>query len=412
MIKILYNLQLSAIDKTTKEFLIFKDSNFSVFYNIANSFNKFFKDEFEFICLIPAETSASILSRDYNLPNVVYVPIAMNCKDLYSLRFNWDAKRMTDLVLEYKPDIIWENQPSLVNNWRAILTWHKLVNEIKIITYNHWIDVDRYSKVERESLYGIRQSEAAMLSDLYLCNSLEARNQIWEMIEENLSIKRYTPIVNVYSLAPFIDDEHTYEILRSARINETNKIKIVYNHRLSEFPYYKDGFNLFMKVIEELKKDNDLNGFSIRIIFTDASEKLQSREELPVKDSPNIRLELRKGMNKAAYYNFLVSCDIGVGTFTPNGGCWSISLAETILMKIATIVPNHSGYKEMVPSNYPLLVIPTVEDVTGNLKKLILNQSFRENCIIEAYNYYVEHYSSEKLTKYLRSLILEKVLLR
>ena len=87
--KILYNLQLSAIDKETKEFLIDKDSNFAVWLTTTRALNIEFPGRYEHLVLIPSE-NFDVVSKVIE-KKVECTPIASSnyIKSVFSSRYEW-----------------------------------------------------------------------------------------------------------------------------------------------------------------------------------------------------------------------------------------------------------------------------------------------------------------------------------
>jgi len=405
MKKILYMLQLSFIDKDGN-FLINNDSNFSVFYNIVKSFDKYYKSDYMFYVLLPK----NVVTEFKNLSNITPIYNAdIYTKKVFSSRYNWPAETLAKYVDHIKPDIIWENNPTLINNWKTLLLELGMINSVKIVGYNHWIDSEKFPKIDRRVPYSIRQAEGVLLSDLFLCNSNEARNQIIEAICEIYKpdfIEKYNADIN--TLPPYIDDEFI-DVMYNVNIGRkpgNNTIRIAYNHRLSSLPYYKEPYERFIKALNYISEK--VQDTKIIVYFTDVSGKIKERSEIEFQDTENITISLVKGLSKESYLQLLVFCDICVGAFLEKyGGAWSISLADGILTKCATIVPNHTGYKEMVDAYYPLLINDD-QNLGEVLLDIINNPDIRLQSIDLAYNFYKAKYSmkalAEKLHKYLKIL--------
>jgi hypothetical protein len=393
--KIFYNLQLSFIDKNGK-FLLNKDSNFSVFYNIAKGFAKYYP-EYNFFTIIPKESIGSEILKE--LPNVIYKRVDTFTKRIFSSRFQWYSDMMSQVITYAEPDLIWENNPTLVNNWKTLLIEDKLIEKTKVLTYNHWIDSPWYAKTDNRAPYFIRQCEGAYYADKILCNSEEASTQIVGCVSEILPWAFDRVVKNIDTLAPYIDDE-TLTAIPSTR-EDAAEYNIIYNHRLSSLPYYDKPYKLFLEAVEQLKEFKVLQ-MPFKIHFTDASGKLSSRDDIPVTDSNNVKLFLHNNLAKNEYWDLLSKMDVCVGSFLDGyGGAWSISLAEGILAGCNTIVPNHSGYKEMVPEDYEFLL--TFSD-PRELKSLILEAAISEPNTT-AKEFYLKNYSMKVLSTKLDKIL-------
>lgn len=396
--KILWNLQLSAIDKNTKTFLIEKDSTFSICENVIKAFyNKHY--DFSHVILLP--------SNSYQvspLPNSIFETSSNYITSVFSSRYQWDINCFSKILLKHHPDIIWENNPSLVNNWKTLLYELNMLDKCKIITYNSWIDSDKFPKIDRRCPYAIRQFEGAMLSDLCLCNSNEAKQQIIKHTAADFfspqTIEKYQSKIQI--CAPFVEEK---DILKHETTKPKDHVAIVYNHRLSSLPYYADGYNIFCKLINNIS--NRVFKLPIKIYFTDVSGKLTTVTDIPIEKSKNIEIILAKNLTKEDYYKLLWQTHICAALFKEeNGGAWSISLADGILTKNAILVPNHSGYKEMVDPNFKWLINTfDIESLSNTLYNLIENEELRHINSTQAFTYFLNNFSSDVLSSKLFNLI-------
>ncbi len=390
---ILWNPQLSCISKDTHEFLLENDSNFNFFTNIVNGCNKYLPNKYKFLILIPHG------SKYVHAENVSFIMTNFN-KRVFSSRYDWDSEKYSNMIIEFQPDIIFENNPTLVNNWKTLLLEEKLIDKIKVVAYNHWIDTYEYSKIDARCPYFIRQLEGLLLSDAYLCNSKFAILQIKEQFIKTFPLmlrnKDESCFDKLFAVQPIINEENLFNS------GYNRDIKILYNHRISTMRYYDDAFKKFLNILIELEQFLENK---IEVIFTDVSGKLSSRNDIPLKDTKHIKIILKNNLSREEYNKVLKECNMSVSTFSNNGGCWSMSIAESILSNYIVILPNHSGYKEMVPDNYSGLC----EDIQSYVKKICYYVNHPYDCTIEnVKNFYLSNYSSEivinKLDKILTNL--------
>lgn len=398
MTNIFYNLQLSFIDRNGV-FLLNKDSNFSVFYNIAKSMAKYYP-KYKFFVPIPLNNTGEEILK--GMQNVVHFKSDCFTKRVFSSRYHWNSDTMAELVHRAKPELIWENNPTLVNNWKTLLIEEKLIDTVKILTYNHWIDSPWFSKIDARAPYYVRQCEGAYYADKILCNSEDAVDQILECVNSILPWAVDRIEANIDTLAPYIDDE---TITTMEGTKETGVVNIIYNHRLSSLPYYDKPYKLFLDSIICLnEKTSNFNPpFKMNIHFTDASGKLSSRNDIPIADTENMKIKLHENLDKITYWKLLKKMDVCVGSFFDNyGGAWSISLAEGILAGCNTIVPNHSGYKEMVPENYSFLL--KTQAAPEDLASMILMASVLP-LETSARDFYLKNYSMKVLSTKLDNIL-------
>jgi hypothetical protein len=379
---ILWHLQLSAIDKNNGKFLTSKDSNFSVCSNIIKGLNQL-DCTYRHHILVPDR----IEFEKCDLPNTEFINYDYTTR-VFSSRYDWNSVLTENIINTIKPDIIWENNPTLVNNWKTLLLEMKLIDKIKVVSYNHWIDTDAYPKIDRRCPYSFRQYEGALLSDLHMCNSLEAKNQILQSGLKLFNNVNRIPANRTITVPPF----SFYEDILKNKVEKSENIKIIYNHRLSSLPYYNTAYCLFCEVINNII---DKLEKPIEIIFTDASCKLDNKDSIKINENEKCKVTLMRNLSKDDYYKLLWSCNICVGTFLPgNGGAWSISLYEGILTDNAVLVPDHAGYKEMVPFNFIGLIEPNLTDTSEKLLKLINNENWRNSNSEIAKTFFLENYDS------------------
>jgi glycosyltransferase involved in cell wall biosynthesis len=403
MIKIIYHLQLSAIDKETKRFVLHKDSNFSVMQNVIKSLNCYYSGQYAHTILAPGDIDAisqDLLNTFDNNVNVIY-DNDFYSKSVFSSRYDWNSDRYKSLINDFVKDvnIIWENNPSLVMNWKTLLLEENLLDKVKVITYNHWIDTKEYPKINKRCAYAIRQFEGVLYSDLAMANSGESIKQISDQAYDYFHDEL---LYDVVKIPPFIYED---EKLIYGRLEDDDKIRIIYNHRLSSLPYYKDGFDTFVQTINNISDKVDKK---IQVIFTDASNKLSSKNEIDIKEKDNLEVILLKDLSKQRYYDILRIGDICVACFSKNGGCWSISLMEGILTGNAVLLPNHSGYREMVPMKFVGLC-NNDNDYTTKLLDLINNKELRNENSKIAIRYYLKKYSAQRVCETLHNE-LQKVI--
>jgi glycosyltransferase involved in cell wall biosynthesis len=394
MKKILYNLQLSAIKDG--KFLLDKDSNFRVINNTIKAFNKYCEGQYEHYVLIPHNLTGDIATCN----DIKYIYCDNYTTKVFSSRYNWHVEEMNKLLLEIQPDIIWENNPTLVNNWKTLLLENKLIDKIKVISYIHWIDSENYPKIDRRTPYLIRQFEGHILSDMVLCNSNEAISQIKEQFKE-MHYRQYND-AKIFKFPPLINEDEFKNIVSKS----DDVIKIIYNHRLSNMSYYDEPFKLFLKILNRMKQIK--TGKRINIILTDASGKIKYREDIDFKDSNNIKLILKNNMDRIDYLNELKSCHICIGLFQKEfGGCWSISLAESIMSGCAVVMPNYSGYGEMIPKNCAGIIDNNINRTIDLLEQLTNFKDLRNFNSKEKIKFYKKNYNSKKLILELNRRIKE-----
>ena len=115
-----------------------------------------------------------------------------------------------------------------------------------------------------------------------------------------------------------------------------------------------------------------------------------------------------KNLNKESYIKLLNKTDICVGTFVEeNGGCWSMSIAEAILAGNAVIIPNHSGYSEIVYNqNFDGLCFDE-GIIKVYLLTLIDYKEFRDENAKNAKKIYLKENSSQKVIRRFEQILFK-----
>src|SRR5579859_7112344 len=154
--KLLWNLQLSSVDATTGKIAITSDSNWHFTKNCIKALS-----DMEHTVLIPQHESVLDLKEFIEQASTLKVnwkyKRTSSPYGVFSSRQDWNSDEMKEILSEGHY-LVWENNPSLVMNWYTAAK--ELGRNIKVITYNHWIDNSKYQKVDPSITYQFRQHEA------------------------------------------------------------------------------------------------------------------------------------------------------------------------------------------------------------------------------------------------------------
>ncbi len=290
------------------------------------------------------------------------IPPTSSIKNVFDSRSSWDNNIMRMHVDNINPDIIWENDPCKVWNWKMLLEQMQL--KIPIVCYNHWIDSKEYPKT-KNNIYMARQIEGHRLADLSLCNSCHAAMQIRKMANRKAEVMR-----------PLYDKDEYF-------ISKKQPI-VVYNHRLSPNKYYDDALASFLEALKYTKS-------KFKVVFTDASGK---RPKIEV---PNGIEYVVRNFSRKDYLQLLSEAKVVVGSFKyGNGGGWSMSLVDGLMSGCIVIIPDHSGYAEIMPENYPYF---TTHSYKGYNSDAINLAEDIDMAMVETKSYryeFMSHFDAEK----------------
>lgn len=330
---VLMYLQLSR-NKDGK-YVMSADSNFNFMSKVCNMFAER-KDNVDII--IPSSIQRVDIKNDIisqvphsNLLEVTYAD------DVFGSRFFFNQD-MVDIVRDKKYDLLWINDPSLVQNFKIFAN-----GKPKIITYNHWVDFPTDKKSPDGFTYMYRQFEASMISDVYLLNSdfhvEEFQKQFRKVFKQHSKsqIISFPPIANA-----------------SVGRDLSDRIKILFNHRLSSLPQYKENFDNFVSVINRNRE--------VDVIITNPEGKT------PKFQIPR-HFEVVNSVTEEEYNYLLKSCNTQLNCFDYAGG-WSMSASDAIVNSYNTLLLSHSGYREMTPLN-SYSQCSNLSDMRMKLDKLI-----------------------------------------
>jgi len=373
----IYTLQLSSVREN--EYYPLSDSNYNFAKNLILGIRKILdKNELRIIALFPSQLN-KLDEKDVIefLSNISVefkkLPIT-TC--VFGTRFDFSYNLARNLVEDCDPDFIFENNPVHVRAWKTIIDDLKTFGqmpkdrEIKLITYFHWLDSPLYPKVPKEISYWLRQAEGVITADYVMFNSFYAMEQIVESFEKTI-LKSYFDIFRLSKKFFKIPPSFDKNILKK-EISPEKDNGIIFNHRLSSLPYYKENFNNLVNMLVEF---NYIHGFYPRVYFTNPSRK--SIPDLPFKAD---FVEL----NEDAYHYLLGSYNVGIAPnfFINSYGMWSIATMEAGIFENAVILPYKFGYIEMAKNEYKGF-FNNLSEAYQLFEKCILDIEFREQLVRE-----------------------------
>ena len=374
--KILFDLQLSFIDKKTGKFKLDCDSNFNFTKNVILGFKQLDKDIQIGLILPDKETSECDAEFYSNLENIVDLFFVKYPSNFITSRFIFPFYELKDVINKYQPDFMWTNDFCRVPMYKCVI--NELNYEFKIIAYNHWIDNFMYPKVDANYTYFFSQIDGAFKADYILFNTQRGIDIFVEGLEDKFN---YDFCWQISSKSYIVNPAFDFNVLKDINRNKFkfNTKTILFNHRLSTLFYYKSNFKYLRQMCDRLQ-----NIYKFDVILTNPSGYIYS--DLP---------SYMKSVNVPDYLEYLSlisSCDICVGFFFDSPGTWSMSLAEAAAIGIPLVLPNKSGYKEIVPCNYEFLA-DSFEDAVKKVEELLLLNSQERKDIgkklsLYAYNTY------------------------
>ena len=389
--KILFDLQLSFVDKATNLFKVDSDSNFNFTKNAITGILNL-DPTIEIGLILPP--SKMMYGSNYDLvsqmpANVKYYRAPYHTDYLKS-RFLFPYAEVIEIVDDFAPDVVWTNDFARVEYY--LLAKRDTSAAFKVVAYNHWIDNTIYPKVDSQYTYIYRQLEGAMQADLIMFNTLYGL----KFFLNGLTASNLTPdgLRWQYTLAlpPLLDCEAIRSMASPVKFEEPS---IIFNHRMSSLNYYSDNFQNFFQACESLQVE-----YPFKVYCTNPSG---YNLELP---------EYMEGVSLEKYedyINFISKCHIGVGFFLEGHGQWSMSLAELAVLGIPFIIPNMFGYPSLVPPYYPYLFnsFSEGEECLRELLEVGATQEVREELMAYADTHYSVKTGMKAFVKWIAEEIKE-----
>ncbi|MHA1333240.1 MAG: hypothetical protein ACTSPL_04095 [Candidatus Odinarchaeia archaeon] len=353
MIKILWEPQISSIDKRTGKFLE-SDSNVSFMLRMIEATRSFA----EIHPIIPSDLHRLILRK-----NVKTYYIMQFEKDPMRSRFLFD-KDFWETVLKLNDyNLIFLNDPTHVAQVKCILK--KLHLDVPIATYNHWIARSGDLKFEVSPI--MRQIEGQIYADIIFTNSEAAKRMI---LEQMLSSPIRISPDKIKILPPPAPKIKRREKRNSGPI-------FLYNNRLSFVYEYQVSLHNFILILKNLKTEN----VEFKVIFTNPSGYSKRQLEEMLRDVP-MQYEVSLMRDYEQYYNFIANNKCVSGVFFNHERIWSISLLDVAMGYNPIIAPSHSCFKEMFREE---LCYKSLSEAEKTIKMLFTDGKFYNDMAQKAY---------------------------
>lgn len=317
-IKILWELQLSSIDKTTGKFLQ-SDSNITFLLG----FEKGCKSFAEITPICPKDVSEFLSGYFDNI-------FIQQFEDPHLSRFKFNPSDWYD-ILKSDFDVVFLNDPCHVAPVKLLLK--RLNKSVPIITCNHWIDFEK-NRFDPPLFY--RQIEGQSLADLVVVDSIAAKELVLQQFKAIGSIDVRVEVLYPPAFAPSFD-----EVKRAKNIELPTENLLLYNNRLSSIPEYSRALERLIECCNILNR----KGLEINCVFTNPSGYPKVVEESIARRLKQNAIFVR--WNYWQYYNALYKFQFLAAAFFDVPRIWSIALSDAACLGNAVIAPNHSCFKEM-----------------------------------------------------------------
>lgn len=364
-------MQQSIYD--TQKKWISADSNINMFAGIVSSILEL-RPNWKFCVLIGVpfkdiENPNQIL----NHKNVGYIKNDYPVSSVLS-RYHFDANKAAKLLDSIRPDVIWNNIPSITRNWRAVMSEleSSLCLRPLLINCNYWIDTKTEPKVADDRVaYGLRQIDGALAADLvpFTCESTKEIFLREVFFESGLSNqRRVRGNSTIWDFGFSTKEMDKYFVGRRFK-----KITIIFPNRLSRINYthHKE----FIEAVNSLYKERK----DFQVIFTNPSHKI-SWQWLH-ENVASLKIIANHILNRKEYVELLWKSDIVVSLYDKEryGGCANV---EAIYCDCLPVMTRYGEYETRASKSYPFFVeLP----LTANKIKDKLNDAidFVKSCKIQ-----------------------------
>ena len=346
------------------------DSGYIFNYLLAK---EFIKDNNEFAIVLPVGLNNIENFKDCK----IYHSDIGTTKYSSRFAFNWDS--FSNIINEYKPDLIFINQCELTSAIKALLISNKN-NQTKILTYCHYpaLHVDENQKsildysLNNEGLgetiiYNILT--AVNVADFFITQSNFAKNLLIDYAgQHNVELGKEIHIIPP-PLDPTFYNKKERDFVRGSNI--------VYNHRL----YQSYGTGFLTSLIESncdkqfLVLDPMPNRAKNRTQFNNTpSEFVQS-----LKTVKNVEV-FNGSESRLKYKQYLENGDIAVACYR-TACVWSMAAVDCLCVGIPVIAPNFAAYPEFIPD---YLRFNSLKEANIIINKLFKDKDFYKKAIFES----------------------------
>lgn len=361
-------------------FWISADSNINMYAGIVGELLK--KTDWEFDVLI------GFPFADINNPNEIlkdkrikYIRNKYPVDAILS-RYYFDVDDFKMILVESKPEVIWNNISEITRNIKAVCKNLKL--EIPIINCNYWIDapwIDE-GKVDYLVSYVFRQIDGALTADLVPFTCENVREAFFMNMETSLDSGFIDMIKSKSTIWNFGFSKT--EMLKYWTSNKFNKKTILFPNRLSGINYTHH--LEFIEVVNKLYEYRQ----DFQVVFTNPSQKIDWQF---LKDKVKaLYIVKESSLNRKEYIELLWMSDIVVNLYDIEryGGCANI---EAIFCDCLPVMTKYGEYIKRTPKNYKYFIdLPiTIDKIFKVLYRALDNK--------ETFNFNIEESAYETVSE-------------
>ena len=347
-----------------------KDSNYVHIKKVIEKYTEMYPNTY-FIIPFPVKNFKYHEDGFFENMNVLRVPyIIPLSKKINNITF--DGSFYNNIVEKYGINTIYNQIPEVTGQLKCLDTHFS--SNLTVINQHHYIYHDSLPyPLKNQMQYVYWQILGDALADVNIFNS----NYTKKMVQDN--INKYMPdfasqIADNSVVVPF-GLWNKKDIVKNKKFD---KFTFVYNHRLQQYKNWETTFDVF----DELQKSFD---------FDVALCPVGPVNITPVNNRPYTRVFECK--NQDEYYDVLSRCH--ANTFNSQYETYCISIFESMMLGLATIVPNSTTMPELLGQRNPQLFDSKkeqIEKLTSILKDNEKAEVFGKQNKNLAKNFSVEKY--------------------
>ncbi len=301
-----------------------KDSNYVHIKKILEVFTQMFP-EYYFVIPFPVKHFKYYEDGLFDNPNIERIPYQIPlAKKLNNITFNGEWYK--DVVEKYSISTIYNQIPEVTGQLKCLDT--HFASNINVINQHHWIHHESLPYAMQNQMQWVYwQIIGDVLADVNIYNSNYTKDMVYDNIAKYMP--EFSDKVNGQVLHMGLwNDEH---IDNNSQRKRFDKFTFCYNHRLQAYKNWETTFEIF----DELYKKHDFN-VAVCPVGTSNIEKVNKRPYTTIYDCKT----------EKEYYDVLKKCH--ANTFNSQYETFCISIFESMMLGLATIVPNTTTMPELL----------------------------------------------------------------
>ena len=305
-------------------------------------YTSFIKNGFDFRIILPTGLENKTLRFDSS-----HIYHAEMGETKYTARYYFSFERIRNIILDYKPDVIFVNQCELTATFKAMLLECGIEKNTKIITYCHYPALHLDANDDTIMDYTLNDGGLcqSILSNIFsavnIADAFVIQSEFAKGILQNFAEKHNIVLKDIAVYPPPYDTDFYME-----EMSEKNSASILYNHRL----YDSYGTKEFISFV---KNNPDLQ-FIVSDPMANRSNKRKRSNSTPEENREILKafnnVTLKPGGNRVEYSNNIDMSRLAVAPYR-KACVWSMSVIDCYCRFVPVIGPDISALRELIPAN-------------------------------------------------------------